>query len=929
MDNINLTKKVKPKKVKRDRYGEDYEFSPVRQYVSDSTLYGGIAIRALAVAMLNLGLLLFFNDCFELGAKAGLLAIFSIAWTMAFSLILVGKKMSLIGLGIGIATGGIWFVINMPLASNIMACFECTVNTIGKTFIDNGYDNMSFLLRSYSSLSEPAQMNTATLFVASAAFALVLSLSNIRRTLLIPTALLTIVICVPGITYNFADSNWGFAFVLLSLFAIVTMKFFDRAYKAKKADRLRRASLGGYVGGAVAIIALICISIPAMLTNTKWADIPAISGPMSVARDVVTSVISGDMPNLQEMGIIRGMDEQNSRSVAPKKITITGKSMLSVKRNSISSAPLYLRGWVASGKFDGYIWQSPTNDTLALYEQTLSSAAADAGYEGLYSPDYMTEAFYGLLGEDYLTVNESGYGDHSKNGYLMFRSDVSMNLGTGTGNLIYIPSMSSLSSGLYAFEGDSAYRGVINPFYDGMVLTNWFNLDKSYSVDTFATNFSKEGADDNFMELIKYANAVRDFIRFSHDNPSVTGDALRREYTEILLLAGVKSELIDFSFYDRYISLDDSEKLQYYNKYVVLCDTYTEYANKTYGYDARYTSETILNLVYGIRLEEDDTQHDIVLKTIQHIVSNYKYTVDPKIGTYEGFTPYERFLAETKEGYCTQFATTLTLLLRAQGIPARYVEGFIAKDFKMDENGNYVSNVTDENAHAWVEVYYPGYGWLTYEASNRYARNYYGSSIRVGGSSIDMGGNDNPGGSTPPLDDTPTDIVPPNDDTPSDEIPKKEIPWGKIARITIVIAVVVGGGYLLIKYLKKRGDETVYARKQQLQDAINGIDSDEYRDTSHEINETLFGMMRIAGYAPKSGELPMQFAKRIDEECAYVTHIPFSPIMQKIQSQEFGMNLSPVDLREIAEYTKEFWNDLYRSLAKPKQIWYRYIRRYL
>ena len=70
------------------------------------------------------------------------------------------------------------------------------------------------------------------------------------------------------------------------------------------------------------------------------------------------------------------------------------------------------------------------------------------------------------------------------------------------------------------------------------------------------------------------------------------------------------------------------------------------------------------------------------------------------------------FLFDTKQGYCQQYSGAMALLLRMGGIPARVATGFStgATDFK---TGEYV--VRDFDAHAWVEAYYPNWGWLTFD----------------------------------------------------------------------------------------------------------------------------------------------------------------------------------------------------------------------
>lgn len=70
------------------------------------------------------------------------------------------------------------------------------------------------------------------------------------------------------------------------------------------------------------------------------------------------------------------------------------------------------------------------------------------------------------------------------------------------------------------------------------------------------------------------------------------------------------------------------------------------------------------------------------------------------------------FLGSSETGYCTHFATAATVLLRAAGIPARYVTGYLAHT----QAGRYAQVTTDES-HAWVEYYLNGAGWVVLEAT--------------------------------------------------------------------------------------------------------------------------------------------------------------------------------------------------------------------
>jgi len=72
----------------------------------------------------------------------------------------------------------------------------------------------------------------------------------------------------------------------------------------------------------------------------------------------------------------------------------------------------------------------------------------------------------------------------------------------------------------------------------------------------------------------------------------------------------------------------------------------------------------------------------------------------------------EWLLFESREGYCTYSATAMIVMLRHLGIPARLAAGFSQGTFD-DALGQYV--VRESNAHAWVEVFFSGYGWIIFE----------------------------------------------------------------------------------------------------------------------------------------------------------------------------------------------------------------------
>lgn len=91
-----------------------------------------------------------------------------------------------------------------------------------------------------------------------------------------------------------------------------------------------------------------------------------------------------------------------------------------------------------------------------------------------------------------------------------------------------------------------------------------------------------------------------------------------------------------------------------------------------------------------------------------YLEANYEYTRNlPEI---KGGNPVNSFLFETKKGHCEYYATSMVLMLRSVGVPARLVNGFLGGQWY----GGYLA-VRQGDAHAWVEVYIPDYGWVPFD----------------------------------------------------------------------------------------------------------------------------------------------------------------------------------------------------------------------
>lgn len=113
----------------------------------------------------------------------------------------------------------------------------------------------------------------------------------------------------------------------------------------------------------------------------------------------------------------------------------------------------------------------------------------------------------------------------------------------------------------------------------------------------------------------------------------------------------------------------------------------------------RQLAESIIN--------EADRPYEKAEAIESYLLSNYTYTTD--LPEMQADNPVVGFLFETERGHCEYYASSMVLMLRSLGIPARMVNGFLGGAW--NGVGDYLA-VRQQDAHSWVEVYIPNYGFV-------------------------------------------------------------------------------------------------------------------------------------------------------------------------------------------------------------------------
>ena len=216
-------------------------------------------------------------------------------------------------------------------------------------------------------------------------------------------------------------------------------------------------------------------------------------------------------------------------------------------------------------------------------------------------------------------------------------------------------------------------------YYDNGLQSNLM-----YTVDFYDIDYRNE----DIIEILR--NSQENYNKWLFGDNDILIDEY---YNEYYIFEGFVDE-------DKYIYVD-REVIQNYN---LVIDDYEYYL----------LAEEIT--------KEYNNNYDKAIAIETYLKENYKYNDDPEHNSEDRL--YE-FLFETKEGLCKDYATAMVIMLRSIGIPARYVTGFVTSDPVLDRSDeeqakekNYI--IKDEDAHAWVEVYFQGFGWVPFEPTSGY-----------------------------------------------------------------------------------------------------------------------------------------------------------------------------------------------------------------
>ena len=345
-------------------------------------------------------------------------------------------------------------------------------------------------------------------------------------------------------------------------------------------------------------------------------------------------------------------------------------------------------------------------------------------------------------------------------------------------------------------------------------------------------------------------------------------------------------------------------------------------------------------------------QRDLLVRNvIDYIIDEMgcTYTITPNLtGVDASLDGVENFLRNTKEGYCVQFASAVTLILRELGIPARYVEGYIADEMERQSRNDFVYGgyVRDYNAHAWVEVYYDGVGWIQYETTPQYYTGMYGAESSAGSTPVtpvlpepetttpeDWNEPETDPEETLPEDSTETEN---EEDLLTAEITRNSLIGLAILAVIVAIGVVIG---TIISRARAAEDHRQSLCAQVLESGFgHNTDEDDRHEMALELTDAVTNLLSYYGLSPKVGEFRDDFADRLTTEltspeegkpqAAKAKDLPaLHAALNGMAAEEFGHGMSISEMKQVAALYLFLRTDIKRRIPFPERMVLRYIKR--
>ncbi len=879
------------------------------------TAFFDTLIKILIAITASFGLTEMVCGCIKLeGADIPQIMCLTAAFTVPFCLLFKSKKTA--------PFGAVILALELLVLPFVISLFGDKINIV--TTVRGGavhtYNRIMEVIDSLGYMSlEPIKFvngttNTNAVLFLALVTSLVFSFAVIRKVRLFLASIFTAAVCAPLFIYNLPNSNLGTAVLLAVLAALSAMRVSEK--------RTRSKSGSGFIGLTALLLSALLLIIPAMTIAEPHNSLGSITEKIEEIRNIITELAEG---RLTVDKLINGdpLLSGNSRDTTASKRKYRSKKIMDVY--SDTSAPMYLRGWIGADFTDSK-WYQSDGELPPSY-----SLGTEEGFPE--HPEKVTIAFRNrienIYGEE--TVNALGFTES----YVLIVPRTQMALAP-------IPYMTT--SPVYAPNSHDT------PFSNGysyigeMVSSEYISSDTPYEVSALIPTQI-----DNAL--------LKELTDYRYLYGSLTPTRLLNErynaYVSEKFGADPNNEAIDAVIQDIFDKTDIRQHfLSRSNALTTFPDGFDPSSSFAPSYPLTWAPVSGTTRAVSITEPNGESKRyyaikssacDIAAAVTDYLGENYKYSLDPTRA--EGYSDsVAEFLQGSKEGYCVQFATATTLILRRMGFAARYCEGYIAKDFKENRTDNgygYKASVIDRNAHSWVELWLEGFGWVQIEATPGFSEIMGGvrpTDTTSDGTTAVPDTDSDTETTAPETADTDTSSTEPQTTEPNetsvtidteppmttDTVTEPQIiSEGKInGKVILICFVAAAGTAVIAAMLIKRSQAKKNKRSKLVEKAASRGDT----SLAPEIIDTMFGVLGAYSLVPKGSELPRDFLIRAQDELKPLG-LSISPaeLLPELEKQLYGSGMTSDGVKTSAKLVSELISKAEKHLKKGKFFVLRHI----
>lgn len=265
--------------------------------------------------------------------------------------------------------------------------------------------------------------------------------------------------------------------------------------------------------------------------------------------------------------------------------------------------------------------------------------------------------------------------------------------------------------------------------------------------------------------------------------------------------------------------------------------------------------------------EDYSNMHDQALAVEKYFQENdYVYQTDDVAIPEEDEDYVDQFLFDTQAGYCDNYSSSMVVLLRSLGIPTRWAKGFtsgtmVESDVSSDNNDETsdLYEITNANAHSWVEVYFPDVGWVPFEPTKGFSSNVEYVMDEMEETDDIVENEDEEAENEEDLEENEIDIPDPdNGSTSSDENSNGTISnWFNLNYVMVVIALIVITGGIIFYKTRHRWQTMMVSRRLKRKEDVASFEA---------AYLSLLRLLESRGVGKQPDQTLREYAQQIDEK---------------------------------------------------------------